>query len=475
MSAFPQIDFNLLLPHILLAGSASLLLIIDLFIPAHRKSINQFFATLFLLITLVVTYSVLWGNPVSSTMLHADGFAVFFIFIFISAAVLVILTSDQYLRTTNSNIGEFYALIIFAAAGASVMASAADLITLFIGLEIMSLSLYILAGLRRERLASNEAAMKYFLIGAFFSGFLLYGIMLIFSVTGTTNIAEIVAAANSSSVTFVAGAVLVFLAFAFKASLFPFHFWSPDVYDGAPTPVSAFMATAAKAAAFAAILRVFFHLFPKLGIDVTTALWIVAALTMTVGNTLAIAQSNLKRMLAYSSVAHAGYLFVGFLAVNESTVQAIMFYLFAYTLMNVGAFTVAYLINKRGTGDYQLNNLAGIGVQHPLLAVAMAVFMFSLAGIPPTAGFFGKFYLFRAALDAGFVYLVIIAVLNSALSVFYYLRVLVIMFMQKEEHAAAPVKLGPPVSVALILCVIGILSFGIFPGALIDFLQLAGL
>ena len=474
MSALPQINFNILLPHILLAGSGLLVLLIDMLIPANRKSLNQLIATLLLLATFVITALTLWNNPQSSEMLNGDRYAVFFFIIFVMASVLVIMTADTYLRHNNINFGEFYSLIIFSACGASIMAAAADLITLFLGLEIMSVSLYVLAGFQRERASSNEAALKYFLIGAFFSGFFLFGTMMLYAAAGTTMINGLVAGANSSSPLFVIGAVFVFIAFAFKASLFPFHFWSPDVYDGAPTPVSAFMATGAKAAAFAALMRVFFHLYPKLGIDVGAVIWIIAALTMTVGNVLALSQSNIKRMLAYSSIAHAGYLLVGFLAVNEVTVQAVMFYLFAYTLMNVGAFTVAYLLNTRGEGGYNLSNLAGLGLQSPFLAVVMAVFMFSLAGIPPTAGFFGKFYLFRAALEGGFVYLVIIAVLNSAVSVYYYLRVLVIMFMQKETDMPA-VKWNMAILAALILCVLGILTFGIFPGSLMELLSSAGL
>lgn len=469
-----QIDFHILLPHILLAGSAILVLLIDLLLPASRKSLNQLFAVVFLLITFIVTVFTLWTDPRTSSMLNGDRFSVFFFIIFTTSAVLVIMTADTYLRRNNINLGEFYALIIFAVCGASIMAAAADLISLFLGLEIMSVSLYVLAGFQREKPASNEAAMKYFLIGAFFSGFFLFGTMLLYAATGTTVIYNIIYFANSSNLLFLGGSVLILIAFAFKASLFPFHFWSPDVYDGAPTPISAFMATGAKAAAFAALLRVFFYLYPLMGLSAETALWVVAALTMTIGNVLALAQSNLKRMLAFSSIAHAGYLFVGFLASNEATVQAIMFYLFAYTLMNVGAFTVAYLINVRGEGGYQLSNLAGMGMKNPFLAIVMAVFMFSLAGIPPTAGFFGKFYLFRAALDSGFVYLVIIAVLNSALSVYYYLRVLVIMFMQKETDLPS-VKYNLAVSTALILCVIGILNFGVFPGSLMNLLKLAGL
>ncbi|NQS99367.1 MAG: NADH-quinone oxidoreductase subunit N [candidate division Zixibacteria bacterium] len=469
-------NYDILLPHILLAGSGILLLLIDLFIPADKKSFNQPLAILFLGITLLITLLKLWPHPASSDMLHGDNFAVFFHAVFIIAAILVILTADQYLRRSNTNIGEFYSLIIFATCGAGIMAAAADLLVLFLGLEVLSISLYVLAGIQRDRPKSNEAAMKYFLIGAFFSGFLLYGIMLLYASGSGTNIAALTSSGNTQSLTFIIGAVLVLMAFGFKASLFPFHFWSPDVYDGAPTPVTAFMATGAKAAAFAAILRVFTDVFPQLGLDVNAAIWLVAVLTMTVGNILAIAQRNLKRMLAYSSIAHAGYLLVGFMAVTATSAEAvdasqkaIMFYLFVYTLMNVGAFTIAYLVNTRGKGEYQLDDLSGVGMKNPFIAIVMAVFMFSLAGIPPTAGFFGKFYLFKAALDAGYIYLVVIAVLNSALSVYYYLRVLVIMFMQKEEELPA-VKWTLPVSLALIICVLGIINFGLFPASLINLL-----
>ena len=471
MINFPQIDFNLLLPHIMLAGSAIFVLLVDLFLPADKKSVNQWVSLLLLAITLFVSLSRLWSDQTSSAMLHGDGFTLFFITIFVTAGALVILTADQYLRRNKLNFGEFYALIIFAVCGMSLMAAAADLLVLFLGLEVMSLSLYVLAGLQRDRNKSNEAAMKYFLLGAFFSGFLLFGIVFLFVSGAGSNIAAITAAASNAGATFIIGAALVFIAFSFKASLFPFHFWSPDVYEGSPTPVSAFMATGAKAAAFAALLRVFYGVFPDLSINLERVIWVIAALTMTAGNIIALSQTNIKRMLAFSSIAHAGYLLVGFLALNEASVQAIMFYLFAYTLMNVGAFTVAYLINVRGEGNYQLGDYAGVGTKNPVLAIIMAVFMFSLAGIPPTAGFFGKFYLFKAALDANFIYLVVIAVLNSAISVYYYLRVLVIMFMRKEEGDMPSVKWELPVSVAFIICVAGILYFGIFPDSLISILQ----
>lgn len=469
-----QIDYNILLPHILLAGSAIVVLIVDLFLPEDKKSLNQPLSILLLGIALFFTLSRLWPNPGHSDMIHGDGFTVFFITIFITAGILVILSADQYLRRTGCNHGEFYALIIFAIFGAALMAAAADLLVLFLGLEIMSISLYVLAGFQRDRRKSNEAAIKYLLLGAFFSGFLLYGIMFLYASGAGTNIDGLVAAAPDAGTTFIIGAALILIAFGFKASLFPFHFWSPDVYDGAPTPVSAFMATGAKAAAFAALLRVFYHLLPALGVNLNNVVWMVAALTMTIGNIVALNQSNIKRMLAYSSIAHAGYLLVGFIAVGEATVQAVMFYLFAYTLMNVGAFTVAFVINARGKGEYNLGDFAGAGMKNPVLAVLMAVFMFSLAGIPPTAGFFGKFYLFRAALDAGYLYLVVIAVLNSALSVFYYLRVLVIMFMQKEEELPAA-KSSLPVSLALVICGVGIIALGLFPGKLLFLLQYAGL
>ncbi len=469
-----QIDYNILLPHILLAGSAIIVLLIDLFLPPKAKSFNQPVSILLLGVSLFFTLNRLWPHPAKSAMLYGDGYTAFFITIFITAGILVILTADQYLRRSGINHGEFYALIIFAICGASLMAAAADLLVLFLGLEIMSISLYVLAGFQRDRLKSNEAALKYLLLGAFFSGFLLYGIMFLYASGAGTNIDGLLQAAPEAGTTFIIGAVLVLIAFGFKASLFPFHFWSPDVYDGAPTPVSAFMSTGAKAAAFAALLRVFYHLFPALGVDLNNVVWIVAVLTMTVGNVVALSQSNIKRMLAYSSIAHAGYLLVGFIAVGDATVQAIMFYLFAYTLMNVGAFTVAYVINARGEGKYHLGDFAGAGMKNPVLAVVMAVFMFSLAGIPPTAGFFGKFYLFRAALDAGYIYLVVFAVLNSALSAFYYLRVMVIMFMQKDEELPKA-QSSFPVTLALALCGIGIIVFGVFPGKLLTLLQFAGL
>jgi NADH-quinone oxidoreductase subunit N len=339
----------------------------------------------------------------------------------------------------------------------------------------MSISLYVLTGIQRERLKSNEAALKYFLLGAFFSGFFLLGVVFLLVAGNSTNLASLTASSLDITPFFLLGSVLILIAFGFKASLFPFHFWSPDVYDGAPTPISAFMATGAKAAAFSALLRVFWGFLPDLGLNAQNILWVIAVVTMTLGNVLALAQYNIKRMLAYSSIAHAGYLLVGFIALSSSSIEAMMFYLFAYTMMNVGAFTVAFIINVRGEGSYQISDFMGAGTKNPFLAVVMGIFLFSLAGIPPTAGFFGKFYLFKSALDQGYIYLVVIAVLNSALSVYYYLRILVIMFMQKEEQPLPAVRWTLPVSLSILICATGILYFGLFPKTLLVLINSANL
>ena len=358
------------------------------------------------------------------------------------------------------------------------MAAGTDLMTLFLGLEVMSVSLYVLAGFNRNNLKSNEAGLKYFLLGAFSTGFLLYGMALIYGATGTTRIGQIASqvaqmASPTSNMMLLAGMLLLLIGFAFKIAVVPFHMWAPDVYEGAPTPLTAFMSTGPKAAAFAAALRVLLVAFPSLLVDWSQLLWVLAVLTMTVGNITALRQDNIKRILAYSSIAHAGYVLVGFAAGNETGTAGILFYMLSYAFMNIGAFAIIILVGKKGEPNGNVMDFAGFGFKHPLLAVAMTVFLFSLAGMPPTAGFIGKFYLFSGAIQEGYIWLAIIGVLNSAASVYYYLRIMVYMYMKEPTEEFDWLQVSAPIALALMISVAGSLIPGIVPSFILQFAQQA--
>jgi NADH-quinone oxidoreductase subunit N len=355
-----------------------------------------------------------------------------------------------------------------------LMGAATDLIIIFLALEILSIPLYVLTGLNRTRLESGEAALKYFLLGAFASGFFLYGIALTYGATGTTNLAGIVGfLGNVSAGPYLYIALgLLLVGLAFKVALVPFHMWVPDVYQGAPTSVAAFMSVGAKAAGFAALARVLLYAFPTLASSWAVPLAALAVLSMTLGNLAAIAQSDIKRMLAYSSIAHAGYILVGVVAANEAGAAGILFYLLAYALMNVGAFATAIVVGKRREPGVGIADYAGLASRCPSLAAAMAIFMLSLAGVPPLAGFMGKFYLFSAAVQAGLTWLAIVGVLNSVLSAFFYLRVIVVMYMREAEEPK-PLSLSWPLSVAVALAALGVVALGLWPSPLLDMAQQA--
>jgi len=378
--------------------------------------------------------------------------------------------------------GEYYALLLLATASTMLMGAATDLIIIFLGLEILSIPVYVLTGLNRARLESGEAALKYFLLGAFASGFFLYGIALTYGAPGTTNLAGIVSFLGNAS----AGAYLyialglLLIGLAFKVALVPFHMWVPDVYQGAPTSVTAFMSVGAKAAGFTALARVLLYAFPTLESSWTVPVATLAVLTMTLGNLTAIAQSDIKRMLAYSSIAHAGYILVGVVAANEAGAAGILFYLPAYALMNVGAFATAIVVGpalspskgQRGEPGVELADYTGLASRRPFLAATMAIFMLSLAGVPPMAGFLGKFYLFSAAVQANLTWLALIGVLNSVLSAFFYLRVIVVVYMKEAEEPKA-LSLSWPLGVAVALAALGTVALGLWPSPLLDIVQQA--
>lgn len=410
-----------------------------------------------------------------------DSFAVFFNFLFLIIAALSILASREYLVREGINFGEYFSLLLFATVGMCFMSGANELIMIFIGLEISSISTYILAGFRRTDLKSNEAALKYFLLGSFATAFLLYGIALIFGATQSTHLPQIASAVLTDRVDVrlvLVGASLMLVGFGFKVAVAPFHVWTPDVYEGAPIPVTAWMSVGPKAAGFAAFLRVFLVALPALDTKWFWVLWVSAVLTMTIGNTAAMFQSNIKRMLAYSSIAHAGYILVAFASRSEYGVASILFYLLAYSLLNIGAFTVVSSWSMPGEHRVNIDQFAGLGYRCPWRAAALTLFLLGLAGIPLTAGFVGKFFMFRAAINSKLYWLTLIALLNSAASLYYYLRPTILMYMREpgEATAAAEVNVSPggismATRVVIVLSVLGVLYLGIFPSTILNLAQ----
>ncbi|NCC36286.1 MAG: NADH-quinone oxidoreductase subunit N, partial [Chloroflexia bacterium] len=378
-----------------------------------------------------------------SNMIVLDRYSLILTWIFLIIGALSIIMALDYLPRHGIEQGEFYPLIMFAVAGMILMAQGTDLIVLFLGVELLSITLYILTGFAYPRLTSEEAAMKYLVLGAFAAGFFIYGIALTYGAVGTTNLALIAErladpAANANQLLLLTGAALILIAFAFKVALVPFHMWTPDVYEGSPTPVAAFMSVGTKGAAFAALLRILATALPELQPFWLPVLGVLAALTMIIGNLGALSQTNVKRMLAYSSVGHAGYILLSIMVVSERGAQAFLFYMLAYALTNLGAFAVVIALEQRSNATWSLDDFTGLYKRQPLLALAMAVFMFSLAGVPPTAGFMAKFYVFTTAYEGGLGWLVLIGVLTSAVAVFFYLRVVIRMFMHEPQGDLEP-------------------------------------
>ncbi len=409
-----------------------------------------------------------WDVPESGYfgMVQVDNFAVFFNIIFLVAGLITVLMARNYLIERGIERFEFYVLLLFSTVGMMTMASSSDLIVIFLGLEIMSVPLYVMAGLARKDPASNEASVKYFIIGAFATGFLLYGIALVYGASETTDLRRILTdfsfISAKSGFLLYSGAFLILLGFGFKVAAVPFHMWVPDVYQGAPTPVTAYFSVAPKAAGIAALLRIFIYGLPQLG-GITSMFWILAVLTMTAGNLLAIYQENIKRMLAYSSIAHAGYILVALTVGGEGAVSAAIFYLFAYAFFNLGGFMVVTMIDSRSGSKALISEMKGLGGRHPFLAVLLGLFMFALAGFPPTAGFFGKFYIFSEAVKSDYIPLVIIAVMNSFVSVYYYLRVVWISFFEKSDTEFKPIYYHPAAVLVLVITAVGTLAIGFFP------------
>jgi len=465
-------------PEIILTVAGTLLMVLD---PLFARRLPKLFGHLSILALILAIAGAAGANSVPgssfSNLLVVDGFATFFRFLVLAIGILTVLASYRYLDLEAAETGEYHALLLFSIVGQCLMVAANDLIMIFIGLEISSIATYILAGYLRNDRRNNEAALKYFLLGSFATAFLLYGVAMIYGVTGTTKLDEIRTALNSpaasSSFGMVAvAAALMFVGLGFKVSGAPFQIWAPDVYQGAPAPVSAFMATGPKAAAFAIFFRIFLTAFQQIAGGWEPLVWISALLSMTIGNFAALTQTNLKRMLAYSSIAHAGYVLVALAAHSDIGTAAAMFYLAAYALMNIGAFAVVIHMSGKGERHVKIEDLAGLGKRQPVTAAMLTVFLMSLIGIPLTGGFFGKFYIFEAALQSNLVWLTVLGLLNSAVAAYYYLRLLVVMYMYEPGEVANNIEpLTPGLRAALILPAIGTFFLGVLPGVVLGFAQ----
>ncbi|NOY14284.1 MAG: NADH-quinone oxidoreductase subunit N [Deltaproteobacteria bacterium] len=478
--AIQNVNLQAIMPSLVLSGFGMALLLVSVFSERGKTTHVAWLSIAALVITGFISLNG-WNNPQAgfAGSVVLDNFATFFSMICLIAAALTILMSDDYLKREGYPVGEYYPLILFTTAGAMWMASGTDLMTIFLGLEVLSVSLYILAGFFRGQAKSNEAGLKYFFLGAFSTGFLLYGVALLYGVTGTTKIAGIAEFVRAmpdatSNIMFIAGALLLLIGFLFKIAAAPFHMWTPDVYEGAPTPITAFMSAGPKAAAFAALIRVSVIGLEGVQADITAVFWVLAVLTMTVGNFVALSQKNVKRMLAYSSIAHAGYALVGLVAWNQIGLTGIMFYMLVYTFMNMGAFAVLVLVGKRGEDNLTLEGLSGLGYKRPFMAIALTIFLFSLMGIPPTAGFVGKFYIFSGAVQAGYIWLAVLGVLNSAVSLYYYLRVIVYMYFKDPQEDFNWVSMNTATAVSIVIALAGVLILGVVPGPVMEMAKLAG-
>ncbi|MEC7641240.1 MAG: NADH-quinone oxidoreductase subunit N [Nitrospinota bacterium] len=474
----PDVDLISLAPVLVLSMFGFIVLILDLFI-GRNKTILVYVSLTGLLMTVISAFAK-QGLPAYafSNSYVVDNLSVFFTIIFCFSSSLTLLLSDNYNRRQNIRFGEYYALILFCTVGMIVLVSANNLIMVFLGIEIVSICLYVLAGIRRDHRASNEAALKYFLLGAFATGFLLFGMALMYGSAGSTDLQKIAAAitagSNGLNAFMIMGVVLFIIGFGFKVASVPFHMWAPDVYQGAPTPITAFMAVGPKAAAFAAFFRIFITGVPDLASSWNLLISIVAVLSMTIGNLGAIMQTNIKRLLAYSSVSHVGYILIALVAKNSMSFASLFFYMLSYAFVIFGAFGVVIILGREENENLEIEDYAGLAYKHPVLALSMAIFMLSLGGLPPFAGFVAKFYIFSTALSEGHVTLVIIAVLNSVVSFYYYLKIIVYMYMKDPGEEFQP-TLAPLSLLVVGIAIIGTVFLGLLPGPVIAIAQISAL
>lgn len=490
----PNVNITIILPELIVALTGVIVMLYDSFFPRNRVVTG-----IMSLVGLAVSASILstmWaggdfnGATNWNGMIAHDNLRLGFSFVFLLVTALTVLVSTVWVEREDVPAGEYNALLMFATFGMMLMASGNDFVIIFLGLETLSIATYVMAGLRRGDLKSNESAMKYFILGSFASAFLLYGMALVYGATGSTNVTEI--AARTADANFpgllLIGAALMIVGFGFKVAMAPFHIWTPDVYEGAPSPVTGFMATGPKAAAFASFIRVFVIGFPLIaGVQASgylhgawiTALAVMAIITMTVGNVAAILQNNVKRMLAYSSISHAGYALVGFVGAGAATtiagrdeaIAAVAFYMLAYAVTNLGAFGVVTVVGQKNDRRAEFEDYNGIGFRSPVLSFALSIFMLSLIGLPLTAGFMGKVLVFRPALEAGstlLTILVVAAVVNSAISAYYYLRLIVVMFFRERTTEWTEPRMSTTFAAALLIAVLGVIYLGIFSDGLIQ-------
>ena len=480
-------DLLALLPDLVVVVTACLVILLDPITPASRRDLLAWLSVGALALCLGLTgWQISMENVRVSTfsdLVVVDAYARFWKILLYGVTGVTIFLSLPYLKADGIHLGEYYGFLLLALSGMMVMVSGVDLLTIYLGTELMSISLYILTGFNRSKPRSVEAAAKYFVLGAFSSGILLYGISLLYGLSGSTKLVTIADAignrgADDPLVLF--GTILIAVGFGFKLAAVPFHMWTPDVYHGAPTSVTAFMAVAAKAASFAAFIRVFVEGLGGLKADWSVLFLLISIITLVLGNVVAIVQTNIKRMLAYSSIVHAGYALIGFVAAGRGVgasggtpgLASVMIYLAIYAFMTLGAFAVIGMLRKGGVEGEEIEDFTGLAKRQPLAAFFMLVFMVSLAGIPPTAGFIGKLYVFMAAVEAGMAWLAAIALVFAAVSAFYYMRVVMVMYMRDPDPSSVPPSRlvhSPALSFVLACAVAGVILFGIFPNPLVSF------
>lgn len=488
----PNANISIILPELTVAIAGTVAMVYDSFFPKDRSTTGVI--SLAGLAVSAAFLFMMWGEPhpagTWSGMIAHDNLRLGFSFVFLLVTAMTVLISTVWVEREDVPVGEYHALLMFATFGMMLMASGNDLVVIFLGLETLSIATYVMCGLRRGDLKSNESAMKYFILGSFASAFLLYGMALVYGATGSTNISQIavlIGKANFPALLLVGGAMMT-IGFGFKVATVPFHIWTPDVYEGAPTPITGFMAAGPKAAAFASFVRVFVLGFPLIaGVQASgylheswmTALTAMAILSMTIGNVVAIMQNNVKRMLAYSSIAHAGYAMVGFVGAGaakselarDAAIASVAFYMLTYAVTNLGAFAIVALLGQKNDRRTEFEDYNGIGFKSPVLSFTLSLFMLSLLGLPLTAGFMGKVLVFRPALEAGstmLTVLVVVAVINTAISAYYYLRLIVVMFFRERTSDWSEPKMPVGLAAALVITVLGVLYFGIFSGRVIE-------
>ena len=481
-----EFNWRIISPEIAVLATGFLILVIDLFLKKARNTVFVTVGFVGIMIALGLVFrnfNILQSGFEVATvgfqdMVINDRIGLYFKIIFCLGTLLTLFASSTYVKREMGSAGEYYTLLFIATFGMMVMASSTDLFTIFLGLEVMSIPLYVLAGINRKRPRSREASLKYFLMGAFASGFLLFGIALIFGAFGTTKMAEIYRRlgyiSEYSRMLAGAGAVFALIGFGFKVGIAPFHMWIPDVYEGSVAPATAFMSAGPKAAGFVALFRLVGVLWPTLEQNSAVVLWILAVLTMTWGNVLAISQSNIKRMLAYSSIAHAGYVMIALTVGGPEGLASGAFYLLVYTIVNIGAFSIVIFFAGKEEKFEKISDYAGFGSRYPFAALSLAIFLLALAGIPATAGFMGKYKIFMTAINAGYVWLAIIGVANSLISVWYYIGVVVTMYMKPENADIPKAELSPTLLVAILVSLIGTIGLGLFPDIWVGLADEAG-